>query len=140
MLSRRNNGSERGVSNEGAIKINFSSKGFGEDVQFGRLARDWSRRNYRHSSFRIIDTRLSRYESALSEQQVSIDVGGYCCALRNDEVPPIHDWYGGTEGIKARSLDFASSAGVFSPCNSLAPRSKAFVPSARFNESTLRAS
>src|SRR5438445_7677804 len=112
MLSRRNDDSERGVSNEGAVKINFGSKWFGEDVQFRRLARDWSRRNYRHSSFRVIDTWLSRYESALIEQQISTDVGGHCCALGNNEIPR----YGGTEGIKARSLDFASSAGPFSPC------------------------
>src|SRR5437016_12137626 len=45
---------------------------------------------------------------------------------------------GGAEGIKARSLDFASSAGTFSPCDSFVPRSRAFVPSARFNESTLQ--
>jgi hypothetical protein len=53
---------------------------------------------------------------------------------------PVTAGYGGTEGIKTRSLEFASSAGVFSPCNSLVPRSRAFVPSARFNESTLSAS
>src|SRR6266516_49977 len=92
MLARRNDDSERGVSNEGAVKINFGSKRFGEDVQFRRLARDWSRRNYRHSSFRIIRTWLSRYESALIEQQISTDVGGHCCALGNNEIPPIHYW------------------------------------------------
>src|SRR5438309_6276942 len=94
MLSRRNDDSERGVSNEGAVKINFGSKRFGEDVQFRRLARDWSRRNYRYSSFSIIRTWLSRHESGLIEQQVSIDVGGHCCALGNDEIPPIYHWVG----------------------------------------------
>src|SRR5947207_14781674 len=47
---------------------------------------------------------------------------------------PFTTVYGGAEGIKVRCLDFAPSAGPFSPCNSRVPRSRAFVPSARFNE------